>query len=85
MDVDMVFGSLTIAPGGYLDFGSRTLTVMDQLLCSQLNGVYNSGGTSTVILKSTVADGGSGTVTVGGGNDVTLYNVQCVRRICGRL
>jgi len=76
MDVDMVFGSLTIAPGGYLDFGSRTLTVMDQLLCSQLNGVYNSGGTSTVILKSTVADGGSGTVTVGGGNNVTLYNVQ---------
>ena len=76
MDVDMVFGSLTIAPGGYLDFGSRTLTVMDQLLCSQLNGVFNSGGTSTVILKSTVADGGSGTVTVGGGNNVTLYNVQ---------
>ena len=76
MDVDMVFGSLTIAPGGYLDFGSRTITVMDQLLCSQLNGVFNSGGTSTVILKSTVADGGSGTVTVGGGNNVTLYNVQ---------
>ena len=49
---------------------------MDQFLCSQENGVYDAGGTSTVILKSTVADGGSGTVTVGGDNDVTLYNVN---------
>ena len=78
LNVDKVLGSLTIAPGGYIDLGSSTLTIMDQFLCSQENGVYDAGGTSTVILKSTVADGGSGTVTVGGDNDVTLYNVQCV-------
>ena len=76
LNVDKVLGSLTIAPGGYIDLGSSTLTIMDQFLCSQENGVYDAGGTSTVILKSTVADGGSGTVTVGGDNDVTFYNVN---------
>lgn len=75
LNVDKVLGSLTIAPGGYIDLGSSTLTIMDQFLCSQENGVYDAGGTSTVVLKSTVADGGSGTVTVGGDNDVTFYNV----------
>ena len=76
LNVDKVLGSLTLSPGGYIDLGSSTLTIMDQFLCSQENGVYDAGGTSTVVLKSTVADGGSGTVTVGGDNDVTFYNVN---------
>ena len=34
LNVDKVLGSLTIAPGGYFDLGSSTLTIMDQFLCS---------------------------------------------------
>ena len=75
-DTDKVLGSVTISAGGYIDLGSSAITILDQFLCSQENGVYDAGGTSTVILKSTVADGGSGTVTVGGDNDVTFYNVH---------
>ena len=61
-DTDKVLGSVTISAGGYIDLGSSAITILDQFLCSQENGVYDAGGTSTVILKSTVADGGSGTV-----------------------
>jgi hypothetical protein len=76
MDVDRVIATITLAPGGYLLLSDASVTITDQILCNQLNGIYDDGGTSTVILKSTVADGGSGTVTIGGGNDVTLYNVE---------
>lgn len=73
-DADRVVGKLVLNSGtaGAI-LGSHTLTVLDQLLNNSLNGVTPE--TSTVILKSTVASGGSGQVTVGGNNDVTFYNV----------
>ena len=73
-DGDLVVGTLTLNTGtaGAI-LGSNTITVLDQFLNNSLTGV--TPGTSTVILKSTVADGGSGQVTVGGTNDVTFYNV----------
>ena len=73
-DGDLVVGTLTLNSGtaGAI-LGSNTITVLDQFLNNSLTGV--TPGTSTVILKSTVADGGSGQVTVGGTNDVTFYNV----------
>ena len=74
MDVDKVIGTITLGNGGYIILSNSTVTILDQIVCNQLNGVYDDGGNSTVILKSTVA--GGGTVTIGGSNDVTLYNVE---------
>ena len=51
MDVDKVIGTITLGPGGYIILGNSTVTILDQIVCNQLNGVYDNGGNSTVILK----------------------------------
>jgi len=76
MDTDITLGTITILSSGRLKLASSTVTILDQLLNNASGGISDSGGSSTVIFTSTVADGGSGSPTIGGSNDVTLYNVQ---------
>jgi len=74
MDTDMTLGTIQISNSGRLQLGSSTVTITDQLLNNAVGGISDDGGTSTVIFTSTVANGGQ--PTIGGTNDVTLYNVQ---------
>ena len=75
LDSDKVFGTLNITGGSVILLNGYTITILDQLLNNNVPSAIDAG-TSTVILKSTVADGGSGVVTIGGTNPVTLYNVE---------
>ena len=74
MDSDVTIGTLTISSSGYVNMGSATITIEDQLIVNELDGINDDGGTSTVIFTSTVASDGSSS-TVGGSNEHTLYNV----------
>ena len=74
MDSDVTIGTLLISNSGYVNLGSATITIEDQLIVNELDGIYDDGGTSTVIFTSTVASDGSSS-TVGGSNEHTLYNV----------
>lgn len=74
MDSDVTIGTLTLSNSGYVNLGSATITIEDQLIVNELGGINDDGGTSTVIFTSTVASDGSSS-TVGGSNDHTLYNV----------